>query len=226
MTGPEMCGALLRTFDPYGSGPYTRRRASRASGHWAAFASLELLPAEPSVALLTGELQRDAAAMSHPDTPARERTILGLRQQLLRRRLAGLEPGDALQIPWVVHLIKTDPRTDDLPLLQYLCYRSMLSHCDGYGGTLLSYRGSCPTDRVHLKQPPAITQRTQKGLSIPNTGQGHGSAFLRLLTQRLIAEGGPLVAIDPEIRTLGREPMPGSNSGRPAFIRQPTETSR
>lgn len=33
-------------------------------------------------------------------------------------------------------------------------------------------------------------------------GCGHGSTFLRLLAQRLIAEGAPLVAIDPDARNF------------------------
>ncbi len=33
-------------------------------------------------------------------------------------------------------------------------------------------------------------------------GQGHGSAFLRQLARRLIAEGAPMVAIDPDVRNL------------------------
>ena len=30
-------------------------------------------------------------------------------------------------------------------------------------------------------------------------GRGHGSVFLRLLAERLIREGAPLVAIDPDV---------------------------
>lgn len=33
-------------------------------------------------------------------------------------------------------------------------------------------------------------------------GRGHGSAFLRLLAERLRAEGAPVVAIDPDIENL------------------------
>jgi aminoglycoside 6'-N-acetyltransferase len=33
-------------------------------------------------------------------------------------------------------------------------------------------------------------------------GQGHGSAFLRLLAERLRAEGAPVVAIDPDVDNL------------------------
>jgi hypothetical protein len=44
-----------------------------------------------------------------------------LRQQLLRHRLLGMRSANGSKIPQVAHLIKTDPRTEDLPLLQYLC---------------------------------------------------------------------------------------------------------
>lgn len=112
----------------------TADQATRDSYQWilAALASLELLPEEQSATLLTAELQRDTETISQPASSVRERNILTLRQQLLRRRLSALSPQDDRQIPRIIHLIKTDPRTDDLPLLQYLCYRSILAHCRGY----------------------------------------------------------------------------------------------
>ena len=33
-------------------------------------------------------------------------------------------------------------------------------------------------------------------------GRGHGSVYLRLLAERLCAEGAPLVAIDPDLDNL------------------------
>jgi RimJ/RimL family protein N-acetyltransferase len=33
-------------------------------------------------------------------------------------------------------------------------------------------------------------------------GRGHGSAFLRRLAERLVAEGAPIVAIDPDVDNL------------------------
>jgi len=110
------------------------QQETRDSCEWvlAALASLETLPAEQCPALLTFELRRDQAAMSHPSTSTRERHILLLRQQLLRHRLLGMSAANGAQIPPIIHLIKTDARTDDLPLLQYLCYRSILAHCKSY----------------------------------------------------------------------------------------------
>ena len=63
-----------------------------------------------------------------PATSDRERNVLRLRQQLLQRRLSGMSADIETPVPKIVHLIKTDPRTDDLPLLQYLCYRSILAN--------------------------------------------------------------------------------------------------
>jgi hypothetical protein len=98
----------------------------------AALASLELLPAEQSPALIALELQRDKVVLNQLATPVRERNILVLRQQLLSHRLSGISTGGRPRIPRIVHLIRTESGTDDLPLLQYLCYRSVLAHCDGY----------------------------------------------------------------------------------------------
>jgi aminoglycoside 6'-N-acetyltransferase len=33
-------------------------------------------------------------------------------------------------------------------------------------------------------------------------GRGHGSTFLRLLAERLVAEGAPVVAVDPDVENL------------------------
>jgi hypothetical protein len=152
----------------------------------AAFASLELLPAEQSLALLTSELQRDVAALSNPATLVRERNILTLRQQLLQHRLAGA----ALPIPRVVHLIKTDPRTEDLPLLQYLCYRSILAHCDGYRIILHTpampagprWNALLPKLELNVALPPQLLGAARI------LGAAHQSDVWRL--QQLIRHGG------------------------------------
>ena len=109
-------------------------REMREACQWmlAALASLETLPARPSAALLAAEMQRDEKVRSDPATPPRERRILLLRGQLLQRRWLGLTRGDDAPVPRIVHLVRTDAADDDLPLLQYLCYRSILAHCRGY----------------------------------------------------------------------------------------------
>jgi hypothetical protein len=170
----------------------TAHQETRDSCQWllAAFASLELLPADHSAALLTAELQRDTMAMNHSATSVRERNILVLRQQLLQRRLAGMSPGNALQIPRVVHLIKADRRTDDLPLLQYLCYRSIVAHCDGYRIILHTpeiprgprWAALLPKLELNVALPPQLLG------SVRILGAAHQSDVWRL--QQLIMHGG------------------------------------
>lgn len=167
----------------------TAHQETRDSCQWllAAFASLELLPAEQSLALLASELQRDTAAMGNPATSLRERNILMLRRQLLQHRLS---PGDDLAIPRVVHLIKTDPRTEDLPLLQYLCYRSILAHCDGYRIILHTpevpigprWRALLPKLELNVALPPQLLG------SARILGAAHQSDVWRL--QQLLRHGG------------------------------------
>jgi aminoglycoside 6'-N-acetyltransferase len=48
---------------------------------------------------------------------------------------------------------------------------------------------------------PAGTRAVDAFIGVPDMiGRGHGAAFLRLLAQRLISDGAPLVAIDPDTR--------------------------
>jgi len=156
----------------------------------AALASLETLPAEQSPAFLTFELHRDLATISDPYTPARERDILLLRQQLLRHRLLGMLPGDGPQIPRIVHLIKTDARTSDLPLLQYLCYRSILEHCKGFRIMLHTYeiphgtrwQKLLPHLELCIAMPPQLLGNTRI------LGAAHQSDVWRL--KQLIEYGG------------------------------------
>jgi hypothetical protein len=79
---------------------------------------------------LAREVAHAQSAMGQPSTSRRERDALLVRLQLLRHRMATLasSPG----IPRVVHLVRTDASSDDLPLLQFLCYRSVLAHCAGW----------------------------------------------------------------------------------------------
>lgn len=170
----------------------TAHQETRDACAWllAAFASLETLPAEQSPALLTFELQRDKAAISHPSTSARERDILLLRQHLLRHRLLGMSSQNGPEIPRIIHLIKTDPRTDDLPLLQYLCYRSILAHCKGYRVMLHTHetpRGArwetlLPQLELSIAVPPQLLGNSRI------LGAAHQSDVWRL--QQLIDQGG------------------------------------
>jgi aminoglycoside 6'-N-acetyltransferase len=50
----------------------------------------------------------------------------------------------------------------------------------------------------HLSNLPKGSRAIDSFIGCPSMiGQGHGQAYLRLLAERLCAEGAPLVAIDP-----------------------------
>src|SRR4029079_16264162 len=50
---------------------------------------------------------------------------------------------------------------------------------------------------------PAGSRATDAFIGEPGmTGRGHGSRFLKLLARRLIREGEPVVAIDPDVNNL------------------------
>jgi hypothetical protein len=83
-------------------------------------------------ASLPQALRQAEAAMDKPDTSREERDTLLVRQQLLRHRLRGRDSTAEAGIPRIAHLVRTDDRPDDLPLMQYLCYRSVLANCAGY----------------------------------------------------------------------------------------------
>jgi aminoglycoside 6'-N-acetyltransferase len=61
--------------------------------------------------------------------------------------------------------------------------------------------GSWPQD--HLAHLPQGSRAIDAFIGEPDMiGRGHGSAFLRLLAERLIGEGAPCVAIDPDAANL------------------------
>ena len=123
------------------------RRVSEALGRLAAVPD-DVLPAHLHAARAEREL---------PQTAREARDMLLVREQLLRHRL---EVG-AAGIPRIVHLVRTDDADRDLPLLQFLCYRSVLAHCAGY--RLILHTPSVPRgarwDRLlpHLELDVATT---------------------------------------------------------------------
>jgi aminoglycoside 6'-N-acetyltransferase len=55
----------------------------------------------------------------------------------------------------------------------------------------------------HFADLPAGTRAIDSFIGEPDMiGQGHGSRYLRLLAQRLRADGAPVVAIDPDVENL------------------------
>jgi aminoglycoside 6'-N-acetyltransferase len=55
----------------------------------------------------------------------------------------------------------------------------------------------------HFNHLPAGSRAIDAFIGEPSMiSQGHGAAFLRLLAERLTAEGAPVVAIDPDVENL------------------------
>jgi aminoglycoside 6'-N-acetyltransferase len=55
----------------------------------------------------------------------------------------------------------------------------------------------------HFRELPAGSRAIDSFIGEPDMiGRGHGSTFLRLLAQRLISEGAPLIAIDPDVSNV------------------------
>jgi len=81
---------------------------------------------------LARELASCARAREAPTTSLQEREMLLVREQILRTCLLAGESAPRAGAPKIVHLVKTDSDDRDLPLVQYLCYRSVVAHCQGY----------------------------------------------------------------------------------------------
>jgi aminoglycoside 6'-N-acetyltransferase len=55
----------------------------------------------------------------------------------------------------------------------------------------------------HFNHLPAGSRAIDTFIGEPAMiGRGHGSAFLKLLVRRLVTQGAPLVAVDPEVANL------------------------
>lgn len=95
--------------------------------------ALEAMPGlDSSPEALVLEIRSCEAAIAMPTTSLEARETLLVRKQLLRRWLRAAAVPSQPAIPRIVHLVKTDSGNADLPLLQFLCYRSVLAHCKGY----------------------------------------------------------------------------------------------
>ena len=61
--------------------------------------------------------------------------------------------------------------------------------------------GSWP--QAHFAGLPTGSRAIDAFVGVPDMlGQGHGAIFLRRLAQQLLAEGAPVVAIDPDVENL------------------------
>ena len=104
--------------------------------------------------------------------------------------MLGLASEDEFAIPHVIHLIRTDAKVDDLPLLQYLCYGSVLAHCKGYRIILhapvaprgVRWQKLLPHLELDLAPPPQYLGAHRL------MGAAHQSDVWRL--QQLIEHGG------------------------------------
>lgn len=85
-----------------------------------------------SAAALAGALQTTDTLLSDASLAPQERLRLLERAQVIRHLVWCGQQAKRGEIPRVVHLVKTDRSNDDLPLLPYLCYRSVLAQCRGY----------------------------------------------------------------------------------------------
>jgi aminoglycoside 6'-N-acetyltransferase len=91
---------------------------------------------------------------------------------------------------------------------------------------------------AHLAHLPASARAIDSFIGLPSMiGRRHGSAYLRLLAERLCAEGAPLVAIDPDASNLrarrayakagfvGETPIPTANGPAVVMVFVPNSIS-
>jgi aminoglycoside 6'-N-acetyltransferase len=99
-----------------------------------------------------------------------------------------------------------DPR-DELELLRAdLNEPRMTMRIVFFRGRAFAYAQDCEVHawpQAHLAHLPQGARAIDSFIGLPSMiGRGHGAAYLRPLTERLCAEGAPLVAIDPAVDNL------------------------
>lgn len=116
--------------------PVTVEACSRAAEALSALASARGTTTPEALQHLLGRAERQCSRLQDsPDSHEHGVALLQmqlLRTQLLRLETPAIEGRAPAGIPRLVHLVKTDGQPGDLPLLQYLCYRSVLQHCSDY----------------------------------------------------------------------------------------------
>ncbi|MFO1320076.1 MAG: glycosyltransferase [Burkholderiales bacterium] len=90
------------------------------------------LAPDGSAAALASALQGTDARLTDVTLSPGERLRLLERAQVIRHLALRAHSVEAAAIPRIVHLVKTDSANHDLPLIPFLCYRSVLAHCRGY----------------------------------------------------------------------------------------------
>jgi aminoglycoside 6'-N-acetyltransferase len=81
--------------------------------------------------------------------------------------------------------------------------------------------GAWPQD--HLARLPKGTRAVDTFIGEPDMiGQGHGSAYMRLIARQLIAEGAPCVLVDPDPDNLrARRAYAGAGFGQDRLVQTP-----
>jgi aminoglycoside 6'-N-acetyltransferase len=99
-----------------------------------------------------------------------------------------------------------EPKEQEKLLAEDLCVPEMAMHivsCDGLPFAYAQDYEVHAWPQPHLDGLPHGTRAIDAFVGEPAMiGHGHGSAFLRLLAQRLLVDGARLVAIDPDIENV------------------------
>jgi aminoglycoside 6'-N-acetyltransferase len=81
--------------------------------------------------------------------------------------------------------------------------RQWIVACDGRPFAYAQAYEAHAWPQAHLACLPRGAQVIDAFIGEPDfLGRGHGSAFLRRLAERLLADGAPFIAIDPELENL------------------------
>jgi aminoglycoside 6'-N-acetyltransferase len=96
-----------------------------------------------------------------------------------------------------------DPREEFELLRADLREPRMTTHIVAYRGRAFAYAQDYEVHawpQAHLSGLPKGSRAIDSFIGPPSMiGRGHGARYLRLLAERLCAEGAPLVAIDPDV---------------------------
>jgi aminoglycoside 6'-N-acetyltransferase len=99
-----------------------------------------------------------------------------------------------------------DPKAQTVLLRKDLDVPRMVMRIVSYEGRPFAYVQDYDVrawPQPHFNHLPAGSRAIDTFIGEPSMiGQGHGSAFLRLVAERLRAEGAPVVAVDPDAGNL------------------------
>jgi aminoglycoside 6'-N-acetyltransferase len=128
--------------------------------------------------------------------------------------LYSLRPASSADLPRLRRWLKTpkvvrwwgDPRREFETLRADLDEPRMTMRIVSYRGRPFAYAQDYEVHawpQAHLAHLPLGARAIDSFIGLPSMlDRGHGSAYLRLLAERLCMEGAPLVAIDPDAANL------------------------